>query len=239
MAVMTRSGRAALAQAVKGGTLHLAWGRGDPEWETGRTHTGTFGAGEDFNLPHAHVAGVTVWPADPERDPQDPGYAAPFAAGTDYTVDLSTGKVRRVVTGSIPAGTAVTVDYTVKTPPEPVAQTALLDEVGRRVVDEVEYVAPHEEGGIVVPTGRFTLSAEPTNHLLIRVRFDFADAATETIREQGLFFGCTTAAGLPAGQKYFTPGEVDRAGILLVLQNSVPIVRQPSTRETFEFVVTL
>jgi hypothetical protein len=43
---------------------------------------------------------------------------------------------------------------------------------------------------------------------------------------------------LPVGQKFFVPSQVVEPGILLVLQNSVPIVRQPSTRETFEFVVT-
>jgi hypothetical protein len=43
---------------------------------------------------------------------------------------------------------------------------------------------------------------------------------------------------MSAGQKYFSPTDLLDVGILLVLENSVPIVRQPSTRETFEFVVT-
>lgn len=33
MAILTTSGRAALAAAVKSSTLHLAWGRGDPAWD--------------------------------------------------------------------------------------------------------------------------------------------------------------------------------------------------------------
>ena len=58
------------------------------------------------------------------------------------------------------------------------------------------------------------------------------------MREQGLFVGTHTDPQLPVGQKFFVPSQVVEPGILLVLQNSVPIVRQPSTRETFEFVVT-
>jgi hypothetical protein len=160
MAILTTSGRAALAAAVKQQALHLAIGEGDPSW-----------------------------------DAQHP-------------------------------------------PSESIASTALLREVGRRVVDEVHFVSAADDGEIVVPTGRFSISSTPTNNLFIRVRFDFEDAATSTIREQGLFVGTVTKPELPAGQKYFLPTDLLDAGILLVLENSVPIVRQPSTRETFEFVVT-
>ena len=159
MAILTTSGRAALAAAVKQQALHLAIGEGDEAW------------------------------------------------------------------GNQP-------------PSESTAQTALLREVGRRVVDEVYFVKPAADGEIVVPTGRFSISSEPTNNLFIRVRFDFEDAATSTIREQALFVGTLTNPDLPLGQKYFSPSDLVDAGILLVLENSVPIVRQPSTRETFEFVVT-
>lgn len=123
-------------------------------------------------------------------------------------------------------------------PAEPVNASALIAEIGRRGVDEVHFVMPDAQGEVVVPTGRFKLSAIPTNHLFIRVRFDFEDAATSTVREQGLFVGCTTDPALPPGLRYFTPAQIVAPGILLVLQYSVPIVRQPSTRETFEFVVT-
>lgn len=160
MAILTQSGRAALAAAIKAQTLHLAIGSGDPAWDT------------------------------------------------------------------------------TSRPPEPVNATALLAEIGRRTVDEVHFVTPNSQGEIVVPTGRFNISATPTNHLFIRCRFDFEDAATSVVREQGLFVGTQVAAGLPAGLRYFTPAQIADPGILLVLQYSVPIVRQSSTRETFEFVTT-
>ena len=34
MAILTTSGRIALATAIKGSTLHLAWGSGEAEWDT-------------------------------------------------------------------------------------------------------------------------------------------------------------------------------------------------------------
>lgn len=34
MAILTTSGRIALATAIKDSTLHLAWGRGDVDWDT-------------------------------------------------------------------------------------------------------------------------------------------------------------------------------------------------------------
>jgi hypothetical protein len=161
MAILTNSGRAALAAAVKAQSLHLALGSGDPAWDAG------------------------------DR------------------------------------------------PPEDAAATTLLAEVGRRTVDEAAYVVADAAGTIIAPTGRYTLSAAPTNHLFIRVAFDMADAATATIREQGLFVGTVAAEGLPPGLRYFEPGQIADPGILLLLQRSVPIIRQPTTRETFEFVLTL
>ena len=64
------------------------------------------------------------------------------------------------------------------------------------------------------------------------------DQALRGIGRSFLFVGTQTDPVLPIGQKFFIPAQITDPGILLVLQNSVPIVRQPSTRETFEFVVT-
>lgn len=230
MAIMTRSGRAALADAIRQRPLHLAWGIGNEEWDTSAAEfTASFDENEKVQLPHSYVTDVVLTSADG---------ATTYVAGTDYIVDGSTGIIRRVVTGAIAAAGEIVANYTIDTPPPDVAQTALLGELGRRVVDEVAFVVADDEGSIVAPTGRFTLSSEPTNHLFVRVRFDFIDAPDATIREQGLFVGTTTDEALPAGQLYFEPADVTDPGILLIVQNTVPIIRQPSTRETFEFVVT-
>ncbi|GHT96772.1 hypothetical protein FACS1894122_15380 [Alphaproteobacteria bacterium] len=158
MAILTQSGRTAIAQSVKNQVIHIAWGQGDEAWN--------------------------------ELVSEDP------------------------------------------------TQTALTNEVGRRVVDEVLFCVGDDEGELVTPTGRFSASEVPTNNLFIRTLYDFTDASEYTIRELGLFVGTQTAEELSVGQKYFLPTDIVDPGILLLLEHSVPLIRTPATRETFCFVVT-
>ena len=94
-------------------------------------------------------------------------------------------------------------------------------------------------GEIIVPTGRYTVSATPTRHLLFRIAYDFGDAPASVIREVALFAGTEVQAGLPAGQRYFEPGQIVAPGTLVALERITPINRSPATRETFEHVITL
>ena len=229
MAILTASGRAALAAAIKEQTLHLALGEGDPLWDTLKEINAAFDENGVINLGFTHLADIRVTSLDGQTT---------YLLDGDYSANAREGVLRRLPASTIPEQGEVKLHFKVEHPPETIAQTALLREVGRRVVDEVHFVAADPEGEIVVPTGRYRLSTDPTNHLFIRVRFDFEDAATSVVREQGLFVGTQTDPGLPIGQKFFIPAQITAPGILLVLQHSVPIVRQPSTRETFEFVVT-
>ncbi len=229
MAILTASGRAALAAAIKQQTLHLALGEGDPLWDTTKAISTPFDEAGVIELGVTHLADIRVTSLDDQTE---------YLLDVDYSANAREGVIRRLPASAIPEGGDVTVHFKILHPPESIGQTALLREVGRRVVDEVHFVTANPEGEIVVPTGRYRLSVDPTNHLFIRVRFDFEDAATSVVREQGLFVATQTDPELPIGQKFFVPSQVVEPGILLVLQNSVPIVRQPSTRETFEFVVT-
>lgn len=122
--------------------------------------------------------------------------------------------------------------------PEEVSKTALLAPVGYRKLTESAFCTPDPAGGIVVPTGRFAISATPTNHLYLRFTFDFEDSPTAQIRETGVFLNTVTQAGLPLGQMYFAPGQVTTVGTMLLAENIARINRTPATRETFEFVVT-
>lgn len=229
MAILTASGRAALAAAIKQQTLHLALGLGDPLWDTAKEISTSFDASGVIALGVSPVSDVVITSLDG---------ATIYLLDGDYAVQAREGLIQRLPASRIGADEMVTLRLKIGHPPERLEQTALLAEVGRRVVDEVHFVAAHSEGEIVVPTGRYRLSDTPTNHLFIRVRFDFEDVATSTIREQALFVGTVTDPALPVGQKLFTAAQIIDPGTLLVLQHSVPIVRQPSTRETFEFVVT-
>lgn len=160
MAVLTLSGRAALAASLKAQPIHLAWGRGLPEWD-------------------------------------------------------------------------------IEPVPEPVDATGLTDEIGRRTAAFVRYCAPSETGEIQVPNGRFTEVEDVTNHLYCRFNFDFEDSPNETIRETGIFVGSKVVEGLPAGQEYFTPDQLQSAGILLVVERFDAFKRSSAVRQAFEFVVTI
>lgn len=158
-AVLTTSGRIAIATAIKARTAHLAWGTGDATWGT---------------------------------NPPSP-----------------------------PAG-----------------GTALLAEVARRRATLVDYCTPNANGDISVPEGRFAISQTPTNNLYYKFFFEFEEAVGSTIREQAIFLDTVAAAGVPAGQFYLLPNQVQTPGTLLVSQRTAPIVREVTTRQLFEFVVT-
>ena len=163
MAILTQSGRAALAISVAAQSLHLAWGTGDPVWD--------------------------VTPA-----------------------------------------------------PEPVEATGLVSEVGRRGLPQLLYVAPNAAGSISLPSGRWAVSVAPTNHLYMRFAFDYADGATATIRELGVFVGTAIKAAVTAaepGRAYFDPSMIQAPGTLLALQRTPRIIRSAQTRQAFEFVLTL
>lgn len=160
MAILTTSGRTALAMAVVQQPLHLAWGSGDPDWD----------------------------------------------------------------------------DNPVL---EPVSATDLVDEAGRRVATFVGYCTPDAEGDIIVPTGRFQSSEAPTNNIYLRFNFDFGDSPTAQIREAAVFMGTTIVEGLPLGQRYFSPSQIASPGILLSLERFTKIIRSPTVRQSFEFVLTI
>jgi hypothetical protein len=159
MAILTQSGRAAMAQAVKNQRMHVAWGTGDAEWD---------------NTPV----------------------------------------------------------------PEDTTQEALINEVGRRIVDEVFFCVPDDQGELEASNGRFSISATPTRNMFVRVRYNFSDASGYTIRELGLFINGETDGELPPGQEYFLPNQVIDPGILLLLEHEPPMIRTPAVRENFCFVVT-
>lgn len=160
MAVLTTSGRIAMAVAIKARPLFLAWGNGDPNWDE-----------------------------------------APIN--------------------------------------ESLEATGLTNEVGRVAVSVTGYATPDPVGVIEVPTGYFSLSETPTNHLYLRFDFGFGDAADQVIREAGLFVDSVIQTGLPAGQRYFVPAEVVNPGSLVALEHFPPVVRSPLVRQQFEFVLTI
>lgn len=125
------------------------------------------------------------------------------------------------------------------TPPAPAPNaTALLAEIGRRQATEVTYCNPQAGGAIVVPNGTFSLSATPTANLYFKFFFEFGDAVGQTIREQAIFVNTVRNTGVSSSLAYLTPTQISNPGRLIVLQHSSPILRESTTRQLFEFVVT-
>ena len=114
----------------------------------------------------------------------------------------------------------------------------MLAAIGYRKTAQLDFATTDPAGSIVLPTGRYNISATQTNHLYLRFALDFTDASTATIRQTGLFLGTTPNAGLPVGQMFFLPTEIADPGTLYLLEHVTAINRTPATRETFEFVLT-
>ncbi|WP_265032641.1 hypothetical protein [Wolbachia endosymbiont (group A) of Sicus ferrugineus] len=225
MSILTQSGRAAIAASIKEQVIHLAWGNGDAGWESShRAEKISFTDDDEITLDHQPVKNVKVFTGQTIYQPS-----------IDYIVDSSTGVIKRIENSSI---AEVTIEYTQDTPPEFITSATLIKEVGRRVVDEMLFCVGDENGELVTPSGRFKPSNVPTNNLYLKFTFDFTDAANQVIRELGVMVGTKVKEGLPTGQRYFEPKDVENPGILLVLEHTVPLIRTAATRKTFSFVVT-
>ncbi|MFP3021932.1 MAG: hypothetical protein ACEY3K_02970, partial [Wolbachia sp.] len=206
MSILTQSGRAAIASSIKEQSLHLAWGSGDSSSGSSHQVEKVFVEGE-IALDHHPIKDVKVFIGQTTYQPS-----------IDYIVDSSTGVIKRTENSSIRANSAVTVEYSESTPPELITSEKLLNELGRRTADEVLFCTGDENGELLTPTGRFRPSNVPTNNLYLKFTFDFNDAANQVIRELGVMVGTKIKEGLPEGQRYFEPKDVENPGILLVLE---------------------
>ncbi|WP_375316260.1 hypothetical protein [Wolbachia endosymbiont (group A) of Colletes cunicularius] len=226
MSILTQSGRAAIAASIKEQVIHLAWGTGDSSSGSSHQVEKVFVEGE-IALDHHTIKDVRVFTGQ-----------TTYQSSIDYIVDSSSGVIKRTENSSIRANSAVTVEYSESTPPELITSEKLLNELGRRTANEVLFCTGDENGELLTPSGRFRPSNVPTNNLYLKFTFDFTDAANQVIRELGVMVGTKVKEGLPRGQRYFEPKDVENPGILLVLEHTVPLIRTAATRETFAFVVT-
>ena len=126
--------------------------------------------------------------------------------------------------------------------PEPSDATALIDEVGRRRATHVGYCKPVTDPAlpaeIELPgNARYTASPTPTPWVYVRVVFAFNEAEGETLREFGLFLNSQPKAGLPAGQRYFTPDQIEKPGRLYMVDRLQAFTRSGHVRNTFEYVL--
>lgn len=192
MAILVRSGRTVLANALLQLPMHLAWGEGDPAWDT---------------EPVAEPNTATALVAEVGR-----------RTLTEFRYCMNEADFIVREAGPPPAGT-----------------------------DMEDWIAANQgeipDGKLlVVPTGRYVdIHPEESNEVYVRFAFDYEDGASppRTIREVGVFVGSAMRAGLPAGQRYFPPGDVADPGRLLALQRDPKLVRAGNVRQAYEFVLVL
>lgn len=127
-----------------------------------------------------------------------------------------------------------------ETPQEDERRTTLANEVGRKALFRSLFVYPDDDGEITVSEhGRFAVSVDPTPHLCLEFEFDFQDGSGENIREYGIFIGGRMKDGLPPGQSYFTPAEVEDPGTLIMLEHDeTPLERTKSRMCTVKYILT-
>lgn len=134
--------------------------------------------------------------------------------------------------------------------PSLVNATALVNELGRRTPATIGFVEPDDAGDIVIPvaTGaggevqeaRYRSVSDPSPYLYVRTNYNFEDASNAVIREIGVFMDTELKEGLPAGQRYFTPDNLEKPGLLVAAQIISPAInRSPSVRQTIEFVLPI
>lgn len=145
----------------------------------------------------------------------------------------------RVQNGALAANANIAGSYKVAPPPEPVTATGLINEIGRRTVDLVQFAYPSDSGTIQTPNNNFAVSAIQTDTLAISVAFAFSDAPDASIAEIGIFSTPTFIAGLPPGQRYFAPAQMTDPGTLVSLEYSMPVSRAPNTRPYYMHLLTL
>lgn len=130
----------------------------------------------------------------------------------------------------------------VNPPATPSLQTALMDEIGRRLATEVAYVVPATEADyeIDLPGGRYyKRSADPSEFLYVRATFSYEEAQGENVRECGVFFGTVPKVDVPAGQRYLTPGQIQSGGDIYSLEYRSAVLRSGTVKGHEEIVIPL
>ncbi|MFZ6772305.1 hypothetical protein ACO0LB_06260 [Undibacterium sp. SXout7W] len=125
---------------------------------------------------------------------------------------------------------------------ETITAIALMDEIGRRVASQKQFVIPETDPNaantIKVPGGDlYRIVNTPSRWVLVEFVFDYGDGAGQDIRELGLFVGTEVAANLPAGQRYFTPAQITAPGRLYMLDHIPRLIRSGATEQVYRYVL--
>lgn len=226
MAVLKTAGRADIAAAYKALALvpnnfMIGFGGGQSWW--GGTQQVLLAFDDDaIQLPagHAPIADLAVRSSD--------GISL-YTLGTDYLVDVATGRIDRVFGGNIGEDATVQLTYTAAVPQPELTGTALVAEAGRISVSAIHHIVPFDEAEdpaanfVIVEGIKYALVAEPSRMLLFLGHLAASDGVGGPIREYGLFSRCSVDPDLPLGQTYFEPTDIVEAGTLIISKYRTPV----------------
>ena len=242
MPVNMNAGRAMLVSMIRermdanqAGTL-IAFGAGEPWWGKQQAEVITLGEDGSAALKYPVFGGtpVTVSLADGSQD----------FVETDFVIDPS-GGIARTEASNIAPDAMLSVSYEAAIPAPTLHETALVDEVGRGRMTNIDYVLPSAENenpdARHLPVGNqsYAFSDVPTRMLLIRCRLAAGDAVGKAITEVGLFSGCEVAADLPPGQLFYTPDQIATPGMLLMADRVRPLARDGMSSLDVTFILEI
>ena len=161
-----------------------------------------------------------------------------YIGSTTNTTFVDNGSITPTVTITPPTTDQSSVAAWQATVPSPgTTFTGLYREVGRRLIQRVQYVYPDPNGVYVTTAGRWSVSSVATRFIYCYVAFDLNDAVTSTIYQFGIFMNTIPATGY-TNSAYLLPSQISNPGTLLNLINVPPIIRNASSSETYQVVLT-
>ncbi len=119
-----------------------------------------------------------------------------------------------------------------------ISDAALHNELGRKAMTQVAYVTPDDAGDIVLSNQTYSISSAATRHLYCKCVFEAAEESSATIREIGIFMNSIPASGHES-DAYLLPANVQTPGIMMLEDRFVGVIRTPTNRELFEYVMTI
>lgn len=157
------------------------------------------------------------------------------SSNTEEFIDIGT-PITSVISVPIENRTSYTPWVQNPLPPDP-SHHRLLREIGRRKILIKKYVYPDENGAIITLNNKWNESTVPTRHVYLYVGFDLNDASSSIIYQFGIFVD-TVPIPECINYNYLNYNQVQNPGLLLSLEHTVPIYRNPATKEIHEIVMT-
>lgn len=240
--IMVRSGHVALARSIINEDFTLAWGSlsagyADP-WTQGQTPPASNSKITTVTLTKGATNGSDATTlTDIIKIVSVKQGAVTYIQGTDYTLDGTQINWSMTASGAKEPTGGTTYQVVARVYSDDV--NALLNEIGRRKPASKAYVIKDPNGDIQANNFKWSQVNYPTENIFLSFRFNDDEGIGSSIYQIGVFIGAVFNSGLPAGQMYFTPAQLQDPGSLYLLENYEPFPRNTGTRPSFEIVITL